>query len=313
MVVATAAAVAATACSRSPVAHPQTEITIATGGPGGAFYPVAVELAQYYSKTLPDVSARLEMGGSGANAEAVQDGRAQLGFAQADIAYIAYRRGTDANRRPFSRLRGIAVLWSNTVQIAVPIDSPVRTVGDLRGKRVAVGTPDSGTDVLARVVLESYGLHYKDIHPVFGSFVEMVGQIRNRSIDAAFTVASVPMQAIEDMNVDAGIRLIPVSRERIDTVRGQYPFLRPIIVAHGTYRGQDHDLATVGVEDLLMCREDLTEDLVYRLTKGFFEALPRLAKTIAAARLIDLDQAPGTAIPLHPGAARYYREREIFQ
>lgn len=303
----------AIACARGRVPDIRTSITIATGGPGGTFYPVAVDLAKFYSKNLPGITAQLEVGGSGANVQAVQDGRAQLAFAQADIAYIAYRRGTDADRRPYANLRGIAVLWPNTVQVAVPKNSAIRTIDDLRGKRVAVGTPGSGTDVLSRIVLESYGLHYTDLHPVFIPFVEMVGQMRTRTIDAAFTVASVPSQVIEQMQIDPGVRLIPVARDRIDAVRGQYPFLRPIIVARGSYAADDRDIETLGVDDLLMCRDDLTEDLVYRLTKAFFDALPQLGTTHAAVRAIDLDQAPGTAIPLHPGAARYYREREIVQ
>jgi TRAP transporter TAXI family solute receptor len=312
-VMAIAATALAITCTRDRVSDVRTSITIATGGAGGAFYPVALELVQVYSKNLPGVTAQLQLGDSGANVQAVQDGRAQLAFAQADIAYIAYRRGTDADRRPFSNLRGIAVLWENTVQIAVPNDSPIHTVGDLRGRRVAVGTPGSGTEVLARIVLKSYGLHYKDIHPVFISFVEMVEQMRSRVIDAAFTVASVPTLVIQQMSINPGIRLIPVARDRIDTVRGQYPFLRPIVVPRGSYDAEERDVATIGVEDLLLCREDLKEDLVYSLTKAFFEALPDLAKTNAAVRSIDLDQAPGTAIPLHPGAARYYRERQIVQ
>jgi TRAP transporter TAXI family solute receptor len=307
------AATSAIACTRSRVADTPTSITIATGGPGGTFYPVAVDLAQFYSRNLPGITAQLELGGSGANVQAVQDGRAQLAFAQADIAYIAYRRGTDADPRPFSRLRGIAVLWPNTVQIAVPKDSAIRTVDDLRGHRVAVGTPGSGTETLARIVLESYGLHYTDIVAVFIPFVEMVGQMRHHTVDAAFTVASVPSPVIQQMNADPGVRLIPVARERIDAVRSQYPFLRPIVVAGGSYASEHQDVPTLGVEDILLCRDDLTEEMAYKLTKTFFDSLPELAKTHAAVRAIDLDQAPGTALPLHPGAARYYREREIVQ
>ena len=96
-------------------------------------------------------------------------------------------------------------------------------------------------------------------------------------------------------------------------IRADYPFLKPAIIPRGTYTGQTGDIATVGVDNVLVCREDLPEEIVYRLTKAFFAALPELSRVHAAAMLIDPDQAPATPIPLHPGAARYYREREILQ
>ena len=96
-------------------------------------------------------------------------------------------------------------------------------------------------------------------------------------------------------------------------MRAQYPFLEPMIVKAGTYANQDDAVETVGVSNLLLCRRDLDEALVYQLTRAFFEALPRLATANPAAALIDPEQAPATPIPLHPGAARYYREREITQ
>ncbi len=219
--------------------------------------------------------------------------------------------GRPRTRSRTTRLRGIAVVWSNTAQIAVPRDSPIHTIGDLRGKRVAVGAVGTSTDVLARIVLQAYGLRYADIHAVASSFDLRAKQLRTGQVDAAFVMTGIPAPVIEDMNDNPGIRLLPVDSARINALRGQYPFLRPVVVPRGTYKGQTTDVPAVSVDDLLICRSDLGEDLVYRLTKAFFDAVPALAKAYRVAKTIDLDEAPGTPIPLHPGAARYYREREI--
>lgn len=305
------AALCAAACGAHPIAHPTRSIVIASGGPGGALYPLALGLQRAYSRDFPDLHLQIQALGSSGSVDALQDGGAQVGFAQADIAYLAYSRGTAASPQPHTDLRGIAVLWPNMAQIAVPRDSPIQSVSDLRGKRVAVGTPGTSTEVLARIILKAYGLRLADVHPAFTSFGERVKQMRDGKIDAAFVVTAVPAPAIEEMKANPGIRLIPIESARIDALRGQYPFLRPVALPPGTYARQDTTVAAVAVDELLVCRKDLDDMLVYRLTKAFFDALPKLATINVAAGTIDFDEAPGTPIPLHPGAARFYREREI--
>jgi TRAP transporter TAXI family solute receptor len=305
--------VLASSYDRNPADERRISLTIATGGQGGAFYPLGQELSRLYASSIPGVVTRVESGGSGQNVQSIEEGRAQVAFTQADVAYIAYRRGTETDRHPYAQLRGIAVLWMNTVQIAVPRNSPVRSVSDLRGRRVSVGTAGSGSETLARIVLESYGLGYEDIRAEFLSFVLTTEKMRTGAIDAAFIVAGLPTAAISQLIERPGLRLLPIPREHVREMRAQYPFLQPLVVPRGTYPGVDADIETLGVSSLLTCRKDLDQDLVYQLTKLLFDALPRLTKAHPVARLIDLEQAPATPIPLHAGAARYYRERELFQ
>lgn len=299
------------ACSPPPPPAPPTALTLVTGGRGGAFYALGPALAAYWSEHIPGLVPRVEPGGSGRNVEALEDGKADVAFTQADIAYAAYSRGTEADQRPHAQLRAIAVLWMNTVHVAVPKNSQVRTVDQLRGRRVAVTSRGGGTETLARVVLGAYGLSYADIVPEFGPFVSSIDQMREGGTDAAFVVAGVPAVAITEMSDRPGVRLLPIARERIATMRAQYPFLQPLVVPAGTYPGIDEAVDTLGVSNLLTCRRDLDERLVYQLTKALFEAVPHLEAAHPVARLIDPDEAPATPIPLHPGAARYYREREI--
>lgn len=307
------ALVLAASCTRASDDIRPTSLTIATGGLGGAFHPLSVELSHLYSSRIPGVVTHVTSGGSLQNVQAIEDGHAQIAFTQADVAYTAFRRGTDTDSHPFAQLRGIALLWTNAVQLAVPPDSPIRSVSDLGGRRVSVGTLNSGTETLARIVLESYGLTYRDLQIEFLGFMSTVDKIRRAQIDAAFLVAGFPTVALVELSAAPGFRLISIPREHVTTMRAQYPFLQPLVVPRATYPGLDRDVETLGVNNLLVCRRDLDEKLVYQLTKVLIEALPQLAETQATARLIDLEQTPATPIPLHPGAARYYRERQITQ
>lgn len=300
-------------CTREPAPPPTRQVTIATGGPGGAFYPIGLALADIYAASVPGLETDVESGGSSQNVQALESGHAQVAFTQADVAYLAYRQSTDTAGQPASAMRGIAVLWMNTVQVAVPYGSPVDDFSDLRGRRVSVGTPGSGTETLARIVLESYGLRYADLRPEFLSFVQTVDRMRAGRLDAAFVVAGMPTVALGELSENPGVRLLPIPRDHLRTMRGQYPFLQPQVVVGGTYTGVDDDVETVGVSSLLASRVDVDEELVYNLTRLLFDSLPTLRQAHPAAGLITLDEAPATPIPLHPGAARYYREREIFR
>jgi TRAP transporter TAXI family solute receptor len=116
-----------------------------------------------------------------------------------------------------------------------------------------------------------------------------------------------------DLNRTVGIRVLEVNRETINALRAHYPFITPTTVPAGDIPGEPNEIHTFGVENVLICRRDLSEDLVYRLTAGLFEEAERNAQRTSDGRRIDLEQAPATPIPLHAGAARYYREREVLQ
>lgn len=304
----------AVACSAAPVKPVPATLTLLTGGTGGSFFPLGAALADIYTQRVPDIRAVAQSTvASVFNVQAVQQGKADVAFTQGDVAYFAYRRGTEADARPYTKLRGIAVLWVNTVQLVVPRNSEIRSVDDLRGRRVGIGSPASGTQIVARLVIEGHGINYAQVRSEPLSFSEAVGRMENKMLDAAFVVASYPVSAVSEMNTAFGVRLIPVAPGTVDRIRTDYPFVKPMLIPSGTYAGQDRDLDTLGVDNILVCRDDLPEDLVYRLTKVLYESLGELESKDAAARLIDPEQGPTTPIPLHPGAARFYREREILR
>jgi TRAP transporter TAXI family solute receptor len=299
---------AVSACG--PGGGSRTYLTIATGGTGGVYYPLGGALARIYSEQIPGVNASAQSTvASVFNVQAVQQGRADLAFTMGDIAWIASERGTDADPAPHGKLRTLAVLYVNTLQIVARRDSDVRTLADLRGRRVGVGAPASGTEVSARIAIEAHGLRYDDVRPDYLSFAEVASQLQDRTLDAGFISSSFPVSAITDAATSTGIRLLSFTPEARARIAAEYPFFKPVTIPAGTYRGQDEDVATIGVDNLLVVSADAPDDLAYEMTRIFFESLPELARTHATAAEIDPVSIVSAPIPLHPGAERYYREQ----
>jgi uncharacterized protein len=212
----------------------------------------------------------------------------------------------DSASGPFSRLRGLAVLELAPIHLVARAGSGIRDVAGLRGRRVGVGVPGSGTALTAGLVLKTFGVEEGSIRAERIRNKEAVPRLLDGTLDAMFVSGRDPVESVTDAT-RAGARLLPLHGVAIDRLRHDYPFFRTTITAGGSYPGHGQPIPTIGVDNLLVCRSDLSESLAYDLTRGFFEALP----SIAALRLLDLEEAPATPIPLHEGAARYYREREL--
>jgi hypothetical protein len=167
--------------------------------------------------------------------------------------------------------------------------------------------------VAARVVLEAHELSVSAVRGESFDFEQASERLAAGELEAAFVMASYPVRALETANDAAGIRLLSLRPEAMTWIRERYPFYRPARIPAGTYPGQDRDVRTLGVDNVLVCRDDLPEDLARGLTQALLDSLPELAEVHAAARDIDPEQSPAAPLPLHPGAARFYRERELFR
>lgn len=298
----------------APAAGPAPrQLTIATGDETGVYYLLGRTMADIFNERVPAVDASaVETTGSGFNVQAVEEGRAQLGFSMADVAYLAAQQGTRLKPVPHQHLRALAVLYVNAVQVVTRRDSGLRELSDLAGRRVGVGASDSGTEVAAQIILREQALQQR-IHAEPLAFDNLALRMQSGAIDAGFVVSSYPVPAVAQLNSVVGIRLLPVRPGLAARIRAQYPFYRPIVVPDGTYQSQGGDVPTIGVDNLLVGRSDLPDELVYQLTRTLFELLPRLSLAHTAAAAIDPNNASAAPIPLHPGAARYYRERELFR
>jgi uncharacterized protein len=295
----------------APTPPPQRVLRLTTGSPGAGFHPLGEALARTYRNAFPHLTLQvIESPGSVRNVEAIQNGEADLGFAFADVAYVAFVGRLEGE--PFTRLRGIAVLQLNPLHLVVRAQSHIKDVSGLRGRRVGVGPPGSGTALTAGLVLRAFGIDPESVHAEYLQFNEASTRLIAGELDAMFVNASYPSESVT-MAARAGARLLAIEGGAVDRLRHDYPFLRLTAIPVSTYAAHPEPVHTIGVDNLLVCRSDLDEDLVYELTKHFFAGLPALASEQASLRLMDFSQVPATPIPLHDGAARYYRERELFR
>ena len=276
--------------------------------------PFIRNVIRHFNATVPGVNVLVQTtAGSVFVVSALQRDAGDLGFAQADVVYNAYRRGFEDEPFPHTNLAGIAVLWVNTVFVVVPQGSSLQSVADLRGKRVGVGPQGSSAELFARIVLDGFHLTYADVHPQFEAVDSMTTSINSGALDAAVLVTSRLPESLAHGADKFNGRLLPITREVLRQLRSRYAFIKPGNVPAGTVGDQPDDVPTAGVDGLLVCRKDLPEELVYQLTKQFFAVMPHLGKSDPTAAVIDVEKAPATPIPLHPGAARFYREREILE
>ena len=197
-----------------------------------------------------------------------------------------------------TRLRGIAVLWVNNLYVVVRNDSPIRSVADLKGRRIGVLFRGTAGEYIARIVLGTYGLSYTDVTPKFSGENTMLRDLSNRNIEAAFFGYPFMSDAFVKADKAVGLRLLSLDPET-HRLRGEYPFLRRVIVPPGHLRHQTLPVDTVGAEALLICRDDLSEDTAYALTKELFRSLPTLASCSPRgrphrprSRARDLDPSP---------------------
>jgi TRAP transporter TAXI family solute receptor len=301
------------ACTANGAGEPQrTRLRLTTGLPGAGFHPLGEDLASAFGRSWVGVDIDIrESPGSVNNVEAIQNGIADVGFAFADVAYTAFVGQLDGLDHPLSRLRGIAVLQLTPLHLVASGTSTIHQVRDLRGRRIGLGPPGSGTALTAGLVLDAFGLGPGEYAPELLRFDDAAARLVAGTLDAIFVNASYPAESVRFATA-AGARLIPIRGTAIDRLRHNYPFFRlTTIPAGGVYPGQPATIHTIGVDTVVVCRSDLSEAFVYEFTRRFFDALPSLTSSQQSLRLIDLDQAPDTPIPLHEGAARFYREREI--
>jgi TRAP transporter TAXI family solute receptor len=286
-------------------------VRLTSGTPGGGFFPIGDGMARAYATSLPLVDVRLlESAGSISNVEAIERGEADMGLAFADVAYMAFVGRLDGRPARFEQLRGMAVLELTPVHLVVRAGSRIQSVPDLRGRRVGVGPPGSGTGLTAKLVLKAFGMEAGSVRLESLRYNDAAIRLRNGELDAMFIDGSYPLESVRRAT-ELGGRLLSLGGAAIDRLRHDYPFLRRTIIPGGTYPGHPDPVHTIGVETLLVCRRGLDEALVHDLTRSFFDILPLLSAQQDSLRMMDLDQAPATPIPLHEGAARYYRELEL--
>ena len=289
-------------------AQQRTFVTIATGGLAGVYYPLGGGMARLISNEAPHISASVQStGASVANVGLLDRGNVEFALIQNDIAYYAATGTEMFEGRAMPGLRGVAMLYPETIQIITLAGSGIESVADLAGKRVAVGAAGSGTEANARQILGAYGITYDAIQEDYLSFAEAASNLRDRNVDAAFITAGFPTAAVTDLATSLNIRVLDVSDEAFTSLSVDYPFYTQVTIPGGTYRNVNADTQTVAVMAMLATHEDVAADIVYDSVRAIFDNLGELAALHSAGARISLERAQaGQPLVLHEGAARYF-------
>lgn len=292
-------------------------VRLATGGRDGFSHAFGEALVRAYNHDIPGIVASEEpISGSAHKVDELDKGSIDLAVVGANIAYTAYAEGMLRSDRSYERLRGIAVVYSSALHVMVRADSRFHELSDLRDAQIGFAgavanyLPTSSDDEPTVVASE---LVPGNLHMTRFPLENLPEALESKRVTGAFVLAGYPLEILNESARKVPLRLLEIGPEVAARIRAQYPFLKPWVIPANTYVGQHEPIRTVAVEYLLVCRDDLDEKLVYVLTKALFEGLPRFAQDHEKGWHVDADWASATPVPLHAGAARYYRERELLR
>ena len=305
----------ATLAAGTTAGHAAEFINVLTGGTSGVYYPLGVALSQTYGKALPNAKISVQATKASAeNLHLLQAGRGEIAFSLGDSLNEAWKGNEEAGfKAPLKKLRTVAAIYPNYIQIVAAADSGIRTLADLKGKRISVGAPKSGTELNARDIFRGAGMSYKDFGRVeYLPFGESVELMKNRQLDATLISAGLGVAAVRDLATAVKIIVVPIPVEAVPKI-GEAAY-QPGTIPARTYEGQNEAVPSVAVQNFLVTHEGVPADTVHAMTKSMFENLDQLYAAHAAAKAIRKeDAAKGSPVPLHPGAERYYREAGLLK
>jgi uncharacterized protein len=293
----------------------QQFVNVLTGGQAGVYYPLGVSLSQIYGKAIPNVRSTAQVTKASAeNLNLLQAGRGELAFTLGDALSDAFKGNEEAGfKTPLDKLRGLSATYNNYIQIVASADSGIKTLADLKGKRVSVGAARSGTELNARAILKAAGLSYSDLSKVeYLPFGESVELIKNRQLDATLQSAGLGVASIRDLATTVNIVVIPVPADVVKKVGD--PAYQPAVIPANTYNGQTADVPTAAIANFLVTHSGVSNDLAYNMAKALYDNLDTFHAAHSAAKVVQLKNAVvGMPVPLHPGAERFYREKGVLK
>ena len=289
-------------------------INVLTGGTSGVYYPMGVAIAKIYTDKMPNTRPTVQATkASVENLNLLQQGKGELAFTLGDSLAFAWEGNEEAGfKNKLTKLRGVAAIYPNFIQVVASKESGIKTLADLKGKRLSVGAPKSGTELNARAILGGAGISYKDLGKLeYLPFAESVELMKNRQLDATLQSAGLGVAAIRDLASAVEITIVEIPASLVEKVGP--PYVKAVIPAN-TYTGQTTDIQGAAVVNYLATRADLSTDLIYAMTKSIFENLNELAAAHSAGKAVKLEKAlEGMPVPLHPGAEKYFKEKGLIK
>jgi TRAP transporter TAXI family solute receptor len=303
--------IASSACARDETRH----LSIATGGTGGVYYPYGGALARVLTAHVPQVNATAEVTGASVdNLKLLQLGRVDLAFTLADsLAEAQAGSGPFRDTGAIANARTLAVLYTNLMHVVVMNGSGIQRLADLRGRVVSVGSPGSGTELMADRLLQAADLDpHRDIRRHTLGAAESASALKDGKVDAFFWTGGVPTPAVQDLAATPGVTIALLSQAELVprlqlTYRGD--LYKLMVIPSGSYRGMDADVPVAGAMNLLVASRDLDEQLAFDIVRTMFDQRDALIAGHPEARHLAVPPGPDSSpAPFHPGAIRYYKE-----
>lgn len=285
-------------------------LNIATGGTAGTYYPIGGAMAEILNKDIKGMNASAQStGATVANINMLKEGSVDLAIVQNDITYYAVNGTEMFTDKKVDTIRGIAALYPETCQFVTLDSSGIRSIAELKGKKVAVGAAGSGAEANARQILEAYGITYDDIQVQYLSFAEGASALKDGNVDAAFLTAGYPTASVQDISSQNTIRLLPVEAAKADALIAKYPFYTKTTIPAGTYAGFDEEVQTISVMAMLVATDKVDDTMGYDIAKAIFSNLDRLQAAHSVGKLITKEGAlQGMSLPMNAGAEKFFKE-----
>jgi len=279
---------------------------------GGAYYPFGQAIANLVTKYSGGMQMTPEVtGGAVENCRLVIKGDVDIGITNENHAYAAVK-----GLEPFVNAKGdlnvVARLYPSVFHIMVPESSPINSITDLKGKRLAVGPAGGGTLAPLEAIFKAYGMKITDIVPSYLAFNDGFTQLADGNVDAALQLSGYPATAIMEYTATKPVKFVNVGDDKFDSILKENPYFTKVTVPASAYKTKK-DGITIGIANVLIVRPDAKEDVVYAITACMFDHIDEFRAANANAKDVDIKTAANASIPIHPGALKYYREKKVIQ
>ena len=302
--------VGASAACLATSAHAAEFINVLTGGTSGVYYPLGVALSQIYGKAIPGSKTAVQATKASAeNLNLLQAGRGEAAITLGDSLSDAWKGNEEASfKTPLTKLRTIAALYPNFIHFVASADSGIKSLADIKGKRISVGAPKSGTELNVREIFKATGISYKDFSKVeYLSYAESVELMKNKQLDVTLLSSGLGVAALRDLATSQKVVFLTISEDVVRKIND--PAFQVGVIPAKTYEGQDADVSTISVQNYLVTHENVSTETVYTMTRSMFENLDQMIAAHSAAKAIKKENAAkAPPAPFHPGAEKYYRE-----
>jgi uncharacterized protein len=292
----------------------EVKLILATGGTAGTYYPYGGAMSKIWNSKIPGMNVTAQAtGASVENVRLINKDEVELAMVQSDTIDFAFK-GQETFKEKLTNMAVVAVLYPELIHIVVRGDLGIQSFSGLRGKKIGVGAPGSGTEANYRQLLDIYKMSKDDVSAQYLSFAESADQFKDNRIDAFMVTGGVPTSAIMDVATQRNIKILPIEDTMLSILTNKYPFLSAAVIPANSYKGVTTDVKTAAVNAVLIAHPKLSTDVVYSLTKALFENQAELASAHAKGKVLSLQGAVvGVSIPFHPGAAKYYKEKGVLK